>query len=74
MAKNDNSKKNGGNFKNDKKISTGLQTHTKHGIMAIIFFVLALFFLMAYAGVAGKAGIFIYDIFKMLLGTIGYFL
>jgi len=77
MAKKENGKKNGKNIKNDKKVSvstTGLQTHTKHGIIAIIFFVLALFFLMSYAGVAGRAGIFIYEIFKMLLGTIGYFL
>lgn len=69
--------KNGKNIKNDKRNlapTSGLQTHTKHGIIAIIFFVLALFFLMAYADVAGKAGIFIYDIFTMLLGTIGYFL
>ena len=66
--------KNNRNNKNDKKFSTGLQTHTKHGIIAIIFFVLALIFLMSYAGIAGKAGIFVFDIFKMLLGTIGYFL
>lgn len=74
MVKNGNEKKNGRNNKNDKKVSTGLQTHTKHGIIAIIFFVLALFFLMSYVNVAGKAGIFVFDIFKMLLGTIGYFL
>ncbi|MFA6257698.1 MAG: DNA translocase FtsK 4TM domain-containing protein [Candidatus Paceibacterota bacterium] len=77
MAKNENGKKNGRNVKNDKKVSTptmGLQTHTKHGIIAIIFFVLALFFLMSYANIAGKAGVFIYDIFQMLLGTVGYFL
>ena len=77
MAKNGNEKKNGKNINGNKKVSTsstGLQTHTKHGIIAIIFFVLALFFLMSYAGVAGKAGAFIYDIFQMLLGTIGYFL
>ena len=39
MAKNGNEKRNGKNIKNDKKVSTGLQTHTKHGIIAIIFFV-----------------------------------
>ncbi|MDD5720845.1 MAG: DNA translocase FtsK 4TM domain-containing protein [Candidatus Pacebacteria bacterium] len=76
MAKNGNGKKNGKNGNGIKKVSstTGLQTHTKHGIIAIIFFVLALFFLMAYANIAGKAGVFVFDIFKMLLGTIGYFL
>lgn len=74
MVKNGNGKKNGRNENGIKKNSTGLQTHTKHGIIAIIFFVLALFFLMSYAGVAGKAGVFILEIFKMLLGTIGYFL
>ena len=74
MIKNGNGKKNERDRKNDKKNSAGLKTQTKHGIIAVIFLVLALFFLMSYVGVAGKAGIFIYDIFKMLLGTIGYFL
>lgn len=60
--------------KSEKKIPNGLQTHTKHGIIAIVFFVLALFFLMAAGGVAGKAGIFVNDFFKMLLGVIGYYL
>lgn len=75
--KNGNGKKNGKNIRDDKKNSTstiGLQTHTKHGIIAIIFFVLTLFFLMSSIGIAGKAGVFIFDIFKMLLGSIGYFL
>ena len=71
MAKNVNVKK---VVRTEKKIPVGLQAYTKHGILAIIFFVLALFFLMSYAGIAGKAGIFIYDISKMLLGAIGYFL
>jgi S-DNA-T family DNA segregation ATPase FtsK/SpoIIIE len=60
--------------KSERKIPSGLQTQTKHGILAVVFFVLALFFLMSYASVAGKAGMFVYDIFKMLLGTIGYFM
>ncbi|MEK7539029.1 MAG: DNA translocase FtsK 4TM domain-containing protein [Patescibacteria group bacterium] len=51
----------------------GLKTQTKHGIMAIIFFVLALFFLMSYFGVAGKVGIFIHNNFINLLG-LGYIL
>src|SRR3989344_2085698 len=71
MAKNVNVNK---VVRTEKKIPVGLQAYTKHGILAIIFFVLALFFLMSYAGIAGKAGIFIYDISKMLLGAIGYFL
>ena len=66
--------KNGNGKKNDKKMAVGLKTQTKHGIIAVIFFVLALFFLMSYAGVAGKAGIFIYDVSKMFLGSIGYFI
>ena len=74
MAKNGNEKKNEKGNKNIKKEKAGLKTQTKHGIIAIIFFVLALFFLMSYFGIAGKAGVFIYDIFKMLLGSIGYFL
>ena len=74
MVKNGNERKKEKGNKNDKKVSVGLKTQTKHGIIAIVFFVLALFFLMSYAGIAGKAGIFIYEIFKMLLGVIGYFL
>lgn len=74
MAKNGNNKKNDKNGNNKKELRAGLKTQTKHGVVAIVFFVLALFFLMAYANIAGRAGIFIYEIFKMLLGTIGYFL
>src|SRR3989338_2716858 len=70
MAKNQNNK----NEKKDEKESgRGLQTQTKHGIMALVFFVLALFFLMSYFDVAGKAGTFVYEIFDYLLG-IGYML
>lgn len=53
--------------------SLGLKTHTKHGIVAVIFFVLALFFLMTYFDVAGKAGVFLYEKLEYLLG-IGYIL
>ena len=74
MAKNGNGRKNEKGGKNDKKAGVGLKTQTKHGIIAVIFFVLALFFLMSYMDAAGKAGIFIYDISKMLIGAIGYFL
>jgi len=47
------------NDKYDKKFSSGLKTETKHGIVAVVFFVFALFFLMSMppfkiAGVAGQ--------------------
>jgi S-DNA-T family DNA segregation ATPase FtsK/SpoIIIE len=59
--------------KNDKKVPSGLQSHTKHGIKAIIFFVLALFFLMSAVGMAGVAGKFFYEKLNYLLGF-GYIL
>ncbi len=57
---------------NDESI-IGLQSHTKHGIIAIIFFVFALFFLMSSVGLAGVAGNFVYDKLHFLLG-VGYIL
>ena len=69
MAKNLNGKK---NEKYDKKTG-GLKTQTKHGIIAVIFFVLAVFFLMSYFDVAGVAGIFVYEKLYLLLG-VGYIL
>ncbi|MES3032175.1 MAG: DNA translocase FtsK 4TM domain-containing protein [Patescibacteria group bacterium] len=65
--------KNGTKKKDDTTYSSGLKIQTKHGIVAIVFFVAALFFLMSYFDVAGKAGIFTYEIFDSLLG-LGYFL
>src|SRR3989344_126734 len=53
--------------------SSGLKTQTKHGIIAVVFFVLAVFFLMTYFDVAGIAGIFVYEKLYLLLG-IGYIL
>src|SRR3989338_8588452 len=50
-----------------------LKTETKHGIIAIVFFVLALVLLMASFGWAGRAGTFVYKILFYLLG-IGYVL
>ena len=41
--------------------------------MAIVFFVLALFFLMSYFDITGKAGVFVYEKFDILLG-VGYIL
>ena len=63
------------NNKNDKKSSGGLQAHTKHGILAVIFFVLALFFLMSMPpfNIAGVAGQFFYEKLFFLLG-VGYIL
>lgn len=52
----------------------GLQTHTKHGIIGVVFFVFALFFLMSWMNAAGVAGDFFYNqLFLPLLG-VGYIL
>ncbi len=67
--------------KKDKPIQKGnyfnkkIKTETKHTILAIIFFVCALFLIMSYDSFnkAGIAGEFVYNIFNYLLG-IGYFL
>src|SRR3989344_689167 len=63
------------NNKNTKELSSSrLKSHTKHGIVAVIFFVLAVFCLMAWLNVAGVAGDFFYNkIFLPLLG-VGYVL
>ena len=52
---------------------SGLRIQTKHGIMAIVFFVFALFFLMSAFGITGVAGKFIYGKLYYLLGF-GYIL
>jgi S-DNA-T family DNA segregation ATPase FtsK/SpoIIIE len=67
MAKNGNGKKKV--IKNDNKLSGGLKTQTKHGIIAIVFFVLAVFFLMAKFNVAGPVGNFFSTEIKLLLGV-----
>ena len=41
------------------KFSGGLKTQTKHGIIAVVFFVLAVFFLMAKFNAAGPVGNFL---------------
>lgn len=50
-----------------------LKTETKHGILAILFFVLALFLLMSMWEKAGVAGRFTYEMLYYLLG-VGYIL
>ena len=72
MAKNENGKKK--NVKNDKK-SSGLKTQTKHGIIAVISFVLAIFLLMSMSifNVAGVAGKNVYEFLYILFGY-GYVL
>ena len=68
MAKNEKGKKK--IVKNDNKsFSTGLKTQTKHGIIAVVFFVLAVFFLMAKFSVAGPTGDFFNQELKLLLGV-----
>src|SRR3989344_3909526 len=62
MAKNQNDNKNG-----KKENGSGLKTQTKHGILAIVFFLLAAF------NITGVAGHFIYEKLYYLLGF-GYIL
>ena len=50
-----------------------LKTETKHGIWAIVFFVLALFLFMSLFHIGGKAGEYIYNFFDYLFGY-GYIL
>ena len=70
MAKNGNGKNN-----NEKKVSAGLKAHTKHGIIAVVYFVLALFFLMSmpWFNLAGIAGKTVYEFLDLLFGY-GYIL
>ena len=67
MAKKRNKKK------SSREIKIPLSTETKYGILAVLSFVLALFFLMSLFDFAGKAGRSMYDIFEYLLG-VGYIL
>ena len=66
--------KNGNGKKDPEKEELGLRSQTKHVIMAIVFFVLAIFFLMSAFDVTGVAGISIKNLFKYLLGNVGYFI
>ncbi len=71
MAKNGNKKKNDKEYVSENKL--GLKTQTKNVIMAVIFFVAALFFLMSYFNMTGVVGKFIYEKLYFLLG-VGYIL
>ena len=81
MAKNGKHKnKHRHNISNNKESSSkfsyptsNLKTETKHGIWAVVFFVLALVLFMASFGMAGVAGGFFYKILHYLLG-VGYVL
>src|ERR1035437_7854900 len=55
----------------DTEYPNKLKTETMHGILAVVFFVLALFLFMSSLGIGGVAGKFIYDILSYLLG-VGY--
>ena len=65
--------KNGSKKKGSKESGSRLQSHTKHGILTIVFFVLALFLLLSRFDMAGVAGEFIYEKLHFLLG-VGYIL
>ncbi|MEI7765381.1 MAG: DNA translocase FtsK 4TM domain-containing protein [bacterium] len=73
MAKNSKQKTPIANKKKIKNVvqENRLKTETKHGILAIVFFVLALFLLMSAFDFAGRAGKFSYQIFYYLFG-LGY--
>ncbi len=73
MAKNGNKRKAEKPAKGGGENFSRLKTETKHGILAVVFFVLALFFLMSAFGLAGVAGVFTYDKLYYLLG-VGYIL
>src|ERR1035437_4479559 len=69
MAKNGNGKRNEKGNRNENKNSSGLKIETKHGIIAVIFFVLALLFLMSKFSLAGPVGVFVNKGIRLLLGV-----
>ena len=73
MAKNEKQKQKTKFKSSNKEPFTLLKTETMHGIMSVVFFVLALFLLMSYFGSAGVAGKFVYEIIDYLVG-VGYIL
>src|SRR3989344_1211150 len=70
MAKSEKAKTKEKSSKNGAPTSK-LKTETKHGIMAIVFFVLALILIMSSFDMAGRAGAIIYKVLEYLLG-VGY--
>ena len=71
MAKNEKKKNDKKYTKENTEYFSKLKPETKHGIWSVVFFVLALFFILAAFGTAGVAGRFFYNIFRYLLG-VGY--
>src|SRR3989344_3462854 len=63
------------NNSSNNSVISALKTETKHSILAILFFVLALFLLMSMEifGLGGKAGNFIYEFLDYFFG-VGYIL
>jgi len=55
------------------KLSESLQEHTKHGILALIMLVLAIFLIAASLSLAGVAGSFTFHYLGLLFGS-GYYL
>ena len=55
------------------EVKPGISTETKHGIWAVVLFVVALFLFLSAFGAAGVAGAFVYKILYYLLG-VGYIL
>ncbi len=77
MAKKNSKKRDEPNKKSKSKNSDGIasriSTETRHGIGAIVSFLLGLFFIVSAWGGAGAAGHFFYLLFTALFG-VGYFL
>jgi len=75
MAKNSRKKKSArsSNNEDNQEKFLKLKTETKHGILTVVFFVLALFFTMSAFGKSGVAGVFVYEKLSFLLG-VGYIL
>lgn len=57
------------NEKEKEEKKSGLKTQTKNGIVAVVFFVFALFFLMSKFSMAGVAGSFVGEKLNLLLGV-----
>jgi S-DNA-T family DNA segregation ATPase FtsK/SpoIIIE len=73
MAKKDKQKGKGKQSRTNNESANKLKVETRHGIWAIVFFVLALFLFMSMFDMAGVAGKFVYKVLHYLLG-VGYIL